>query len=83
MDRRRTLTGFAAFSVAIAGLLITAQAALASSGGLLGEVSDKTITFVFFAVIVFFPLMITVLSLIQGRLEARKDRRRYDLERFG
>lgn len=50
--------------------------------GWMGKVTDKDITFFCFGVIAFFPILITVLSLIQGRLEARKERRRYDLERL-
>ena len=65
-------------------LLVTAPAAMAADGiGLAGRVGDKTITLFCFGVIAFFPILVTVLSLIQGRLEARKDRRRYDLERLG
>lgn len=64
-------------------MLIAAPAAMAADGlGLMGKVTDKDITFFCFGVIAFFPLLILVLSLIQGRLEARKERRRYDLERL-
>jgi hypothetical protein len=63
--------------------LLLAPAALASDGvGLAGRVSDKTVTLVMFGVIAFFPILVIVLALIQGRLEARKERRRYDLERL-
>jgi hypothetical protein len=41
------------------------------------------VTLFCFGVIVFFPALVIVLSIVQGRLEARKDRRRYDLERLG
>jgi hypothetical protein len=65
-------------------VLAAAPNAMAADGiGLLGRVDDLEITIACFAVIFFFPIMITVLSLIQGRLEARKERRRYDLERLG
>ena len=64
--------------------LAQAPAALAADGvGLAGRVGDKTITLFCFGVILFFPILVAVLSLIQGKLEARKDRRRYDLERLG
>lgn len=64
-------------------MLIAAPAAMAADGlGWMGKVTDKDITFFCFGVIAFFPLLITVLSLIQGRLEARKEQRRYDLERL-
>jgi hypothetical protein len=77
----------ARFASALVGLLILslvqAQAALAADGvGLAGRVSEKTVTFICFGVIAFFPILVITLSIIQGRLEARKDRRRYDLERL-
>jgi hypothetical protein len=73
-----------ALAVALAMLFAQAQAALAADGiGLAGRVSDKTVTLVCFGVIAFFPILVISLSIIQGRLEARKDRRRYDLERLG
>jgi hypothetical protein len=63
--------------------LALAPAAVASDGvGIAGRVSDKTITLVMFGVIAFFPILVIALAAIQGRLEARKDRRRYDLERL-
>ena len=68
---------------ALAILLIQAPAAMAADGlGLAGRVGDKTITLFCFGVIAFFVLLVSTLSFIQGRLEARKDRRRYDLERL-
>jgi hypothetical protein len=45
-------------------------------------VTDKTVTFFCFGVIAFFALIPIVMSLIQGRLEKRKDQRRTDLERL-
>jgi hypothetical protein len=80
----RALRVIAGLWAATALLLYAAPAALAGDGiGLAGRVGDKTITLFCFGVILFFPILVTVLSLIQGRLEARKDRRRYDLERLG
>ena len=73
-----------ALTAVLALLLAQAQAALAADGvGLAGRVGDKTVTLVCFGVIAFFPILVISLSIIQGRLEARKDRRRYDLERLG
>lgn len=64
-------------------MLVSAPAALAENGvGLMGPTTDKTVTFFCFGVIAFFALLPIVMSLIQGRLEKRKDRRRADLERF-
>jgi hypothetical protein len=64
-------------------LLVLAPPALASSGaGIAGPVTDKTITFFCFGVIAFFAALVIVLSLIQNKLEKRKDQRRSDLARF-
>jgi hypothetical protein len=74
----------ASLLVALSLLLMLAQPAMAADGeGLVGRLSEKTITFIMFGVIAFFPILVITLSLIQGRLDARKDRRRYDLERLG
>jgi hypothetical protein len=65
-------------------LLLAAPLALAENGeGLAGRTTDKTVTFFCFGVIAFFAILVIVLSILQGRLEARKDRRRADLERYG
>jgi hypothetical protein len=65
-------------------LLVAAPAALAENGvGLAGPVTDKEITFFCFGVIGFFALLVIVLSLIQARLDKRKEVRRQDLDRFG
>lgn len=80
MSKARLTAGLCA---AVALLLIQAPAAMAADGlGFAGSVDDKTITLVCFGLIIFFPLLVATLSFIQGRLEARKDRRRYDLERL-
>jgi len=50
--------------------------------GLAGRVNDKYITFFCFAVIAFFAILVTVLSLIYDRMEAKKEQRRSDLDRF-
>ena len=72
-----------AAGAASAALLIAAPAALAKNGeGLAGRVSDKTVTFFCFGVIAFFAILVTGLSLIQERLEKRKELRRHNLERL-
>jgi hypothetical protein len=74
----------AAVLAALTMLLLAVPAALADNGvGLAGPVTDKTVTFFCFGVIAFFAVLVIVLSLIQGRLERRKEERRYDLERYG
>ena len=64
-------------------MLLVAPAALADEGvGLAGPTTDKTVTFFCFGVIGFFAALVIVLSLIQNRLEKRKDQRKSDLARF-
>jgi hypothetical protein len=43
--------------------------------GLWGETNDRVVTYAGFALIVGFPVLILILTLIQSRLEKRKDRR--------
>ena len=63
--------------------LVAAPAALAENGeGWAGSANDKTVTFFCFGVIAFFAVFVIVASLIQGRLDRRKERRRVDLERL-
>ena len=59
-------------------LAITAPAALAHDGGegWWGETNDKVITNAGFILIAFFPLFILVMSLLQWKLEKRKDARK-------
>ena len=65
-------------------MLLAAPLALADNGvGLAGPTTDKTVTFFCFGVIAFFAILVIVLSIVQGRLEARKERRSYDLQRYG
>jgi hypothetical protein len=64
-------------------MLLAAPAALATEGvGLAGPTTDKTVTFFCFGVIAFFAALVIVLSLIQGRLERRKEQRHSDLSRL-
>jgi hypothetical protein len=61
----------------LALLSITAPAALAHDGGegLWGETNDKVVTNAGFILIAFFPLFILFASLLQWRLEKRKQER--------
>ncbi len=69
---------------ALATMLVFAPTAMAENGvGLAGPTTDKTITFFCFGVIFFFAALVIVMSLIQGRLEKRKEQRRSDLQRYG
>jgi preprotein translocase subunit SecG len=62
-------------------LALMAPVALAQNGqdggeGWYGETSDKVVTNAGFILIAFFPLFILVMSLLQWRLDKRKDRRK-------
>jgi membrane protease YdiL (CAAX protease family) len=75
MRRARIIPGLLAFAIT---MLVVVPAALAKSyggEGFYGETSDKTITYAMYLVIIFFPTVIVVLSLIQWRLDKRKHAR--------
>jgi preprotein translocase subunit SecG len=65
-------------ALTIAILATTAPAAFAHDGGegWWGETNDKVITNAGFILIAFFPLFILVMSLLQWRLDKRKDARK-------
>jgi putative copper export protein len=70
--------------LAVVSMLVLAPAAMAADGvGTYGRTDDKVVTFFAFGLIAFFAILVTVLSLIQIRLENRKQRRTEDLERLG
>ena len=64
--------------LAFALLAVAAPAALAHDGGegLWGETNDKVITNAGFVLIAFFPLFVFVMSMIQWRLDKRKEERK-------
>jgi hypothetical protein len=65
-------------------MLVAAPMALAENGeGLVGKASDKTVTLFCFGVMAFFVILVIGGSLIQGALDRRKEKRRYDIERLG
>ena len=67
-------------STAVLLLALLAPAALAAGNdggeGLYGETNDLVVTNFGFALIAFFPLFILTMSILQWRLEKRKDRRK-------
>jgi hypothetical protein len=65
-------------ALALALLAVTAPAALAHDGGegLWGETNDKVITNAGFILIAFFPTFILLASLLQWRLDKRKEARK-------
>jgi hypothetical protein len=73
----------AALFAALTMLLLVVPAAFADNGvGLAGPTTDKTVTFFCFGVIAFFAVLVIVLSLVQGRLEKRKEMRHQTLNRL-
>jgi hypothetical protein len=81
MQRARRLA--AHLLLAVAAMLVLVPSALGADGvGLYGRTDDKVVTYAAFILIAFFAILVTVLSLIQIRLENRKERARADLERL-
>jgi hypothetical protein len=73
----------AALLAVLTMLLLVVPAAFADNGvGLAGPTTDKTVTFFCFGVIGFFAVLVIVLSLLQGRLEKRKEMRQHTLNRL-
>jgi hypothetical protein len=73
---------FLLLTSALVVLLAIAPAALAADGiGTGGPTDDRKVTYWAFGVMVFFTLLVIVSSLIQIRLESRKERLRRELER--
>lgn len=74
-------TGLLLTAICVAAL-VAAPAALAADGvGLGGRTTDKSITFFCFGVIALFMILPVVLSLIQAKLDGRKERMREQIER--
>ena len=70
-------------ALGLVSLLVLAPVAMAADGeGLYGRTDDKVITFFSFGVIAFFAILVIVGSIVQHRLESRKERVREDIERL-
>jgi hypothetical protein len=79
--RKRAVLAVALLATA-APVLVIAPAAMAADGvGVGGRTTDKSVTFFCFGVIALFMVLPIVLSLIQARLEGRKERMREQIER--
>jgi hypothetical protein len=65
-------------ALTLIALALSAPVALGHDGGegLYGETNDKVVTNAGFIVIAFFPLLILLLSMLQWRLDKRKDARK-------
>ena len=81
MRRRAGTLLFAAALLAVF-LGVVSPAFGADGVGLWGRTDDKVVTYWGFGLLIFFTVLVVVLSLIQIRLESRKDRLRQELERL-
>jgi hypothetical protein len=68
----------AALPATVVILLVLAPAAMAHDGGegWWGETNDKVVTNAGFILIVFFPVFVFLMSMLQGALDKRKERRK-------
>jgi len=74
----RRLLPLIPLAVAVLLLLVMAPAALAHDGGegTYGPANDKVVTNAGFILIAFFPLFVFAMSMLQGALDRRKERRK-------
>ena len=73
-------------SALVVALAIAAPAMATGAGeGLAGETNDKIVTFFCLGVVLFFTLVVILGSLLQGKLEKRKEARKHahSLQRVG
>ena len=84
-----TFRVLSALPVSAVSLLLIAPAAIAASPqepisgeGTYGEATDRVVTMTGFIVIAFFPLFILCMSLLQWRLEKRKEARKDAAQRL-
>jgi hypothetical protein len=80
--RRPAGTPVFAATMVVAFLGVTSPALAGDGVGLWGRTDDKVVTYWGFALLIFFTVLVTVLSLIQMRLESRKERLREELDRL-
>jgi nitrogen fixation/metabolism regulation signal transduction histidine kinase len=71
--RSRMLLAALATTVASLALAAPAFAATDDGEGLVGETDDKIVTFVSLGVLLFFVFFVVIATIIQSRLERRKD----------
>jgi hypothetical protein len=69
--------------LAITTVLVTAAPVFAHDNGegWYGETNDRVVTNAGFVLIIFFPLFVFLVSLLQWQLEKRKDRRKAEAKR--
>jgi membrane protease YdiL (CAAX protease family) len=75
MRRARVLSAVVSFGLVLLVMAPDALARAYGGEGWYGETSDKTITYAMYLVIIFFPTIIVLFSLIQWRLDRRKHAR--------
>ena len=75
MRRTRLIAALISFGVVLLAFAPTALARAYGGEGWYGESSDKTITYAMYLVIIFFPTIIVLFSVIQWRLDKRKHAR--------
>jgi uncharacterized protein HemY len=67
----------ALIAAVLISLIVAAPALAGDNGeGLVGETDDKIVTFFSLGVVVFFVLVVILLSALQGLLEKRKEQRK-------
>ena len=69
MRRARIITAMLTFAITLLALAPAAFARAYGGEGWYGETNDKTITYAMYLVIIFFPTIIILFSLIQWRLD--------------
>jgi hypothetical protein len=79
----RRLTTTLLLNLTLLALFAPVALAQNSGEGALGEVDDKKVTNAGFILIAFFPLFILVMSLIQWRLDKRKDAKKRAIKAAG
>jgi hypothetical protein len=79
----RRLTKTLLLTIALLALSAPMAFAQASGEGVYGETDDKVVTNAAFIVIIFFPIFVLLVSLLQWRLEKRKDARKAHVKAAG
>ena len=80
--RSRILLAVAVATFAVVALALAPAAMAADGVGTGGRTTDKSVTFFCFGVIALFMILPIVLSLIQAKLDGRKERMREQIERI-
>lgn len=83
MTAMRRLTTALLVNIALIALFAPVALAQNSGEGALGAVDDKKVTNAGFILIAFFPLFILLVSLLQWRLDKRKDAKKKAIKAAG